>query len=59
MSIDLCDGIILAGAILFITGVYLWLGMPAMLMTAGAVLVYVGARLDIAAIGRAKHDEPD
>jgi len=45
MSFD--DLIALIGLICFVSGVYLWLGLPAALMTTGGVLIFVGARLEL------------
>lgn len=48
------DLIALAGLIFVLVGVYLWLGLAAVLILLGVVLIYVGARMDIGG----KH-EPD
>ena len=45
MSFD--DVIALIGLICFVSGVYLWLGLPAALMTTGGVLMFIGARLEL------------
>lgn len=45
------DLIALIGLVLFLSGLYLWLGLPAPLMVLGLVMVYAGARLQI--------EEPD
>jgi len=45
MSFD--DVVALIGLICFVSGVYLWLGLPAALMITGAVLIFVGARLEL------------
>jgi multisubunit Na+/H+ antiporter MnhC subunit len=45
------------GLILFISGLYLWLGLPAALMILGLALIYTGVRLDPATLW-SKH-EPD
>jgi hypothetical protein len=39
------DLIALIGVLLFLAGLYLWLGLPATLITFGLVLIYVGWRL--------------
>jgi hypothetical protein len=43
MSID--DVIALLGLISLLSGVYLWLGLPASLILLGIVLIYIGARI--------------
>lgn len=48
MSFD--DGLALAGLLCVLTGVFLWLGLPAMLILLGLALIYIGARIDIKAI---------
>lgn len=45
------DLIALSGLVLFLTGLYLWLGLPAPLMILGLAMIYAGARLPI--------EEPD
>lgn len=45
MSID--DVIALSGLLLFLTGIYLWLGLAATLIVLGLVLIYIGVRLEI------------
>ena len=39
------DLIAFTGLICLITGVYLWLGIPAALILLGIILIYVGARV--------------
>jgi hypothetical protein len=45
MSID--DIIALLGLLLFLIGIYLWIGLAATLIAAGIVLVYIGMRVEI------------
>jgi len=45
MSFD--DLLALAGLVCFVAGVYLWLGLPASLMVSGAVLIFIGSRLEL------------
>jgi hypothetical protein len=52
MSID--DAIALLGLISVLSGVYLWLGLPASLILLGIILIYIGARIQ----PRSRH-EPD
>lgn len=55
MSID--DIIALLGLLIFLTGVYLWLGIAATLITLGLILIYIGVRMEIPQ--RIKGHEPD
>ena len=60
MSID--DVIALLGLISLLSGVYLWLGLPASLILLGIVLIYIGARLQPRsrpAKDTGLHNEPD
>lgn len=43
MSID--DVIAFLGLVSLITGIYLWLGLPASLIMLGIIMIYIGARL--------------
>ena len=43
MSID--DFIAILGFISLLSGIYLWLGLPASLIMLGVVLIYTGARM--------------
>ena len=52
MSID--DVIALLGLVSLISGVYLWLGLPASLILFGIILIYIGARIQ-----PRSHNEPD
>ena len=45
MSID--DVIALLGLISLLSGVYLWLGLPASLILFGIILIYIGARMQL------------
>jgi hypothetical protein len=51
------DLIALTGLICLITGIYLWLGIPAALIVTGAILIYVGVRLDVTP--KVGNNEPD
>ena len=53
MSID--DVIALLGLISLLSGVYLWIGLPASLILLGTILIYIGARMQ----PRTKGNEPD
>ena len=57
MSSNFDDILAIIGLILFLAGLYLWLGLPAPLMVLGLVLIFIAARLDPATLWR-KH-EPD
>ena len=52
MSID--DVIALLGFISLISGIYLWLGLPASLILFGIIMIYIGARMQ-----PRRGDEPD
>ena len=58
MYSKLDDMIALTGIIFFIAGIYLWLGLPAALIVFGAILIYIGARIDTASL-RSKHNGPN
>lgn len=45
------------GLVVFLAGLYLWLGLPAPLIVGGSVLMYAGAKLDVEKLW-SKH-EPD
>ncbi len=45
MSID--DIVALLGLLILLTGIYLWLGLAATLIILGAVLIFIGMRLEI------------
>ena len=45
MSID--DVVALIGLIVFLTGIYLWLGLSATLIILGLVMIYIGLRVEI------------
>lgn len=45
MSFD--DVIAIIGLILFVAGVYLWLGLPAAFIVLGSVLMFIGARIEL------------
>lgn len=49
------DLIAFAGLVCLISGIYLWLGLPAALILLGIILIYIGVRLDI----RTNQHEPD
>ena len=55
MSID--DGVALFGLLLFLSGIFLWLGLAATLITLGLVMVYIGYVVEIPQ--RVNNDEPD
>lgn len=56
-KIELDDTIAIIGLIIFLVGLYLWLGLAAPLMVLGLVMMYAGFRLDPAAIW--SKNEPD
>jgi hypothetical protein len=45
MSID--DVIAIIGLLIFLTGIFLWLGIAATLIILGLVLIYIGMRVEI------------
>lgn len=45
MSFD--DRLALLGLISLLTGVFLWLGLPATLILLGLVLIFIGARINV------------
>ena len=56
MSFD--DLLALVGLVLFVSGIYLWLGLPAALMVSGAALMFIGVRVDFAALRGGNNNEP-
>lgn len=45
MSFD--DLIAFVGLCFFIAGIYLWLGLPAALIVAGLLLMFIGVRIEL------------
>lgn len=45
MSID--DVIAIIGLLIFLIGIYLWLGLAATLIVLGLVMIYIGVRVEI------------
>jgi len=41
------DLIAFAGLVCLISGIYMWLGLPAALILLGIILIYIGVRLDV------------
>ena len=56
MSFD--DLIAFIGLVCFVSGVYLWLGLPFALIVLGIILMFIGVRLDIAALRGGTVNEP-
>ncbi len=56
MSFD--DAIALIGLVCFVSGVYLWLGLPAALIVLGIILMFIGVRVDFAALRGGTINEP-
>jgi len=56
MSFD--DLIAFIGLVCFVSGVYLWLGLPAALIVLGAILMFVGVRVDFTALRGGAINEP-
>jgi len=52
------DLIALVGLVLLVAGVYLWIGLPAALIVLGAILIFIGVRVDFAALRGGKINEP-
>lgn len=55
MSID--DGIALVGLVIFLSGIYLLLGLAAVLIILGLVMIFIGWRMQLPR--RIEHNEPD
>jgi hypothetical protein len=51
MSIEWDTVISAIGALIFLGGIYLWLGLAASLILLGIILIYVGARMQLPAKG--------
>ncbi len=55
MSFD--DIIALIGLVCFVSGVYLWLGLPAALIVLGAILMFIGVRVDLTPLRKVDNNE--